>query len=487
MSKIKMNYFMNTTLKKRWICGVAVVLLSTAGQSAIAANWYVDSAVGTSGNGQSWASAFKNFSNITWSSIKPGDTLYISGGSTSKTYTSSLNIGASGTASSRINIRVGQDAGHSGTVILDKVPISPAYSNYITIDGRVGSESRLKIQNVTDSNKDNGWAVNAMGVVGLTLRYVTITNCNNGVNLTYGDAFEIDHNSITVKGDVGIRSFANPDRGWVQDTNLIHDNALTAWVNPGGPDTLQPGWSTNIYNNHFYAVTNASALPGQHPDNIQMGGRYVKVYGNTFHNVGDSNIDYDAQGSGAIQDVYIYNNLFHIDTALDEYPDFIRMYSTGKAINTFSNVKILNNTFIVDSGAAAKYTGQIMGFGFGNGSGAGSGNEIKNNLAKGTGNMSINRDSGGGSWAVSWERNIYPVSIALDTSEAVGVPSLGANFVPTSSDTLARDKGMAMSYFSTDKLGTARPQGSAWDIGAFEYSGTSSTVSLLPPSNLRLQ
>lgn len=476
-----MNCFINTTLRKHWIYSVAVVLLSTAGQSAIAANWYVDNAVGTSGNGQSWGSAFKNFSNITWSAIKPGDTLYISGGSTSKTYTSQLRIAAAGTASSKFTVRVGQDAGHNGTVILDGVNIDTTYQNYITIDGSVGTNSRIRIQNVTNASKDNGWAIQAGGVVGLTVRYVTITNTNNGINLTYGDTFEIDHNSITVKGDVGIRSFANADHGW--DWNKIHDNSITSLDNigVGGPDSIQPGNSTNIYNNKFYAVKSTDAVPGQHPDTLQLGGRYTKVYGNTFNNVGDSNIDYDAWGSGIIRDLYIYNNVFHIASQVDNYPEFIRMYTTGKAINTFSNVKVLNNTFIDNIGGV-----RMMGFSCGGGSGSGSGNEIKNNLAKGGSSMDTQMASCT-SWTVSWGNNIYPASSALDPSETVGVPSLDANFVPTASDTLTKDRGTTLSYFSTDKLGTARPQGSAWDVGALEYSGNSSTISLLAPTNLRAQ
>lgn len=103
------------------------------------------------------------------------------------------------------------------------------------------------------------------------------------------------------------------------------------------------------------------------------GGRYVRIYGNTFTNVADSNIDYDAIGQGVIQDVYIYNNLFHITKTIDDYPDFIRMYSTGLPVNTESNVKILHNTFLVDAGQLSSSVGQIMGFGFGNGSGAGTG------------------------------------------------------------------------------------------------------------------
>ncbi len=484
-----MNYFINATLRKRWIFGVGVVVLSAASQSAIAANWYVDNAVGTSGNGQSWASAFKNFSNISWSSIKPGDTLYISGGATSKTYTSTLTISASGTASSKITVRTGQDSGHNGTVILDGGGINVAYANYVTIDGSLGTASKLQIQNATSSNKDYGWAIDdtGSGPVGVTIRYVTITNCNNGINLTYGDTYEIDHNSITITGDAGIRGYANPQHGW--GWNKIHDNTIYSLdrIGYGGPDSIQTGGSTDVYNNQFFAVSSSAAVQGQHPDTLQSGGsRYLRVYGNTFNNVGDSNIDIDAFGSGVIQDVYIYNNVFHITKKLDDYPDFIRMYSTGNAINTFSNVKILNNTFIVDAGQISGGIGQIMGIGWANGSGAGAGNEFKNNLAMGTGPMGFNRDkTGGGSYTVSWGNNIYPTSKAFDPSGKIGVPSLDANFVPTASDTLARDQGATMSYFSTDKVGTARPQGSSFDIGAFEYSGNTSVVTIEPPLNLR--
>lgn len=75
------------------------------------------------------------------------------------------------------------------------------------------------------------------------------------------------------------------------------------------------------------------------------------------------------------------------------------------------------------------------------------------------------------------------------SSLTVPVPALDVNFVPTSSDTLALNRGMTLSYFSNDRLGTSRPQDSAWDIGAFEFSsGTIAppTPTLEAPSNLRL-
>jgi len=39
-------------------------------------------------------------------------------------------------------------------------------------------------------------------------------------------------------------------------------------------------------------------------------------------------------------------------------------------------------------------------------------------------------------------------------------------------------------YFGTDMLGVSRPQGSAWDIGAYEFQGAAKQA---PPRGLRLK
>ncbi len=86
-------------------------------------NYYVDKNVTSSGNGQSWATAWKNFSNINWNSIQPGDFIYISGGTNSKVYNESLVPACSGTASNYVTIIAGKyspsPSGHSGRVIID--------------------------------------------------------------------------------------------------------------------------------------------------------------------------------------------------------------------------------------------------------------------------------------------------------------------------------------------------------------------------------
>jgi len=51
-------------------------------------------------------------------------------------------------------------------------------------------------------------------------------------------------------------------------------------------------------------------------------------------------------------------------------------------------------------------------------------------------------------------------------------------------DSVLIDKGTTIASFSNDYIGTQRPQGPAWDIGAYEF--TSATQVPSPPQNLRL-
>jgi hypothetical protein len=87
--------------------------------SANASNWYVDKNASGPNNGTSWDNAWTSIGGIVWNSVQPGDTVYISGGTTSKTYSERLTSGKSGTAGNVITISVGQDGGHNGSVILD--------------------------------------------------------------------------------------------------------------------------------------------------------------------------------------------------------------------------------------------------------------------------------------------------------------------------------------------------------------------------------
>src|SRR5664279_570057 len=115
-----------------------VSLFSFALFSAQAATWYVDSSVGTSGNGTSWATAWKALSNVT--GVSAGDTVYISGGASgsSQTYSLSSWKPAGGSAGNRITYQIGQDAAHNGTASFSGSGTWFGGANNVIVSGNAG-------------------------------------------------------------------------------------------------------------------------------------------------------------------------------------------------------------------------------------------------------------------------------------------------------------------------------------------------------------
>ena len=68
----------------------------------------------------------------------------------------------------------------------------------------------------------------------------------------------------------------------------------------------------------------------------------------------------------------------------------------------------------------------------------------------------------------------------FDLNSTSAKPILDANFVPASNDTVAKDKGSPHPGFNADKNGVPRPQGPAWDKGAFEFASGTPTPTPIP-------
>lgn len=140
-------------------------------------SYYVDSAVGSSGDGESWATAWKTLADIQWASVLSNSTIYLSGGADggSKTYSGALTIAKDVGPNSPIVLRRGTTAGHTGTPVLDGggsqatgITFTSAARN-VTVDG-------LEIK---------GYTAQAISV-GSGASFIRINNCSIQMNNTAG-------------------------------------------------------------------------------------------------------------------------------------------------------------------------------------------------------------------------------------------------------------------------------------------------------------
>jgi hypothetical protein len=379
----------------------------------------------------------------------------------------------------------------------------------VTITGDVAGTSHWQINNLFNTSSATGSVgiAGTSGNTGITIDRMTFVNDNNPVRLTSTSGVTISNNSFQqVRGDAAI-AMAGSTGGL--DSSVVYGNYIERECQPSGavptslcpgPDGVQVGSGVSIYDNDFKQITTTAVTSSQHPDGIQAQGDNLKIYRNTFTNVGDSDIDFDTFADGTPSDVYVYNNLFRITDPIDLYPEYFRLYrSSGVALQSITNFRILNNTFVDETGSYRAVRFDTFGS-----NPTGTGNQIENNIFYNVGDgtsggpaLLIDPSTGftAGSWAIdyntyyrpsgtpyiSFQGSNYTAANWVSTHEPhgkVGAPafvsysagSTGNDYHLTSGDTVARDAGALFSpLFTTDKDGIARPQGVAWDIGAYEF------------------
>lgn len=356
---------------------IASIVLLLSLLRAGAASWYVDNAASGANNGTSWANAWTNTSAVVWgaSGVRTNDTLYISGGTTTKTYDSVLTVSASGTAAFPITIRVGQDAGHNGQAILPAISINTR--SYITINGS-RSDSFIPATNVwylTNVNVANmgirttrtnglGIAVSGDGGIGAVIRYVEVGP--HGTTNNVGDIHGIQFLNITTLTNSRIEYCWIHD---IQNDGFNHNSTTTApttWdglvirdtaIERTGDDGAQISCSgVTLYRcklyDHWYPLYNG------HPDQVQFAGqssKYLKVVNCILGNKANSLIigEHLISDNGTIGPFLFAGNLF-VNTR-DWVWNSIQAYGATanawrenfdiSATNGFwTNLYVLNNT-----------------------------------------------------------------------------------------------------------------------------------------------
>jgi hypothetical protein len=430
----------------KWMLAAMLTLFSLGFMASHghAANWFVRPSGGT-GSGTSWTAAWNGLSNINWSSVSCGDTIWIAGGS----YSDNLSLNKNCTSGNRLYVRrarsdstectsaAGWSSGFDATVTQTRADIrigGGVTAKHITVSGRT-----------TADGGNHGWHINyknATSGVGINFIDNSVTD-----SLTFEYLDVEGPGYITYSGNgrgIDMTPFPNP---YVVQCHNITFSHIKIW-----------DWESLIYAGfadgpifEYLEMTNAGAVNWStyHPNGIYIVGvdngtvRYSKFYKST-NSVGEG-VFFQSSGSDGWE---IYGNIFH---DLNQ--------SGTKAISikeTTLGLKIFNNTFSDNLSAI---------YGSGN---CGTGSETRNNLFY----------NGSGSCGTA--------SNNLTTSSTnVFVDYAGKDFriVETVGTGYPRNAGTNLSaYFTTDRGGNPFGADGAWDIGAYEYVSYSKSFPSNPPS-----
>jgi len=450
--------------------------------SAHAANtWYVDSGVSSSGNGQSWATAWKALSNI--GGVSAGDTVYISGGPTgsSRAYSVSAWSPIGGSSSSPITYQIGQDSGasgHNGTAIFSgSGGFFGASPNNIIFSGDAG-DNQMHFQFSGYSFVLGG--TGAVNASNFRFSYVNLGT----MNVTWDCFFfgtttkiEVDHVYLYMTGANSWQCFElDLPSGTTWDDSKLHNLTLyvpSAGINQGmGVDGIYFGGNgVSVYSNFICGCSSAGYSGGQHGDGVQcVWGQYNKVYDNVIANMPNFGIYFEALMSD-LENLQIYNNIVVNCTGgiiVGSEADATSWISSC----TVANILIANN--IVDA------TGNDQDISFGDLGSVPvvtySNNELANNVV-------INGPYG------IWLQNASPTmmnNVSLNSSQAssdyISFTASGTNnnyHLTAAGNTALSGGANFYSTFTTDRDGNARALSGAWEIGPYVYAAASLTS---PPS-----
>lgn len=364
---------------------VAILLLASLVQS-FGASWYIDNAATGSNNGTSWANAWTNPTNVIWASVNPGDTVFVSGGSTSKTYTDDLVIGKDGTSGNPITVKIGQDAGHNGVAIFSNSKIHPNGSRpkFNIIDGgrdpsfvaptnhqqvvsgptcitnNIGFwvKDMVGTSSVNRTTSPNVWYLR--GPDDLTIRWVQVSGMTNAGTHQYhegdGTMMYMD------RGDEG----TDPQERVVFEYIWSHHNEGQQFLITSGASTnfgdidIRFNWNHNAGEDIFEvssgvtirdSVIGPSQPHGYYVDVFQLQGDFIKIYNNDVKAPGHAYLRYqtDPSTEPTIQhSFWFYNNIITetpgTNGVWNEPFAWVHMQpDRPSSVNTISNLLFANN------------------------------------------------------------------------------------------------------------------------------------------------
>ncbi|MEK7635596.1 MAG: fibronectin type III domain-containing protein [Patescibacteria group bacterium] len=512
--------YQSIQLKVFLFAGMLLIMFVFGTESAEAANWYIRK--GSNGNGSSWTNAWDDINNI--SGIAAGDTVYIAAG----TYTGNYTFTVSGSAGNPITIKRAVIAEHGSAT-----GWSDGYDGIVTIDGaggetifNVNNKNNLVFDG-TDKTKFilDGNSVASYGIFGngtsthsIVIRYITFhhfyatgvifgkeSGFSNNVEIANSEFYK-NGNSVNHDNDGGIILLYATTLGYGRNKvhdNYLHDSCITAEREACDLMTGQIKY-TDIYNNHF-----ASGWTGiNSADMLTINDDYNNIYNNFFEGTFDGNnqmlfIHTNNPAAKTPDHNNIYNNVFYSplktsassncgitgQLAFSTYGTLISytnvynniFYGYYKSITftsvgggPYSNIDIRNNIFwpsnanpcgykqAVDWGTIkmGPYSSTILNYNY---------YRYSDRIWETNRNFAQVQADGKelqGGYGDPLFDSITPTFDSLFVNWVAGLRLTSSSPSPVLNGGLT-DPGTGI--FSDDYFGTSRPQGAAWDIGAYEY------------------
>ena len=507
-------------MKKYCSYSMVLVLLLISSSMAMANDVYIAQTATGAGDGTSCSSAravsfFNAVGNwgVGTDKIGPGTTVHLCGTFNAPAGSNYLTFQASGTVGNPITLKW-----EDGAIIQ-----APYFSQGNQGSGggvRANGKSYLVIDGGT-----NGILRNTANGSGLTYQKsstgIEIYKCNNIEikNLAISNIY-VRKIGDTVM-DHGTLNFINSSGNYIEiHHNVMHDAGWGInWAYSNGDHDIR------VHHNEIYNIDHGFSPYGDQggsADNVYFYNNHVHDYSNWdwtgYHH--DGIHAYGVNGS-KLKTIYIYNNTFDGNTGTTITAHiFLEAANDGTPWTDSTGKAIIYNNVLVSNSSALET--MIVG--------SGSGHEIYNNVIINTANSS---DTSCARWIgtsnVTFKNNylagcdslIYADSStytsdynvfancsssscfniggsrtgsfstyrsAHPTQDAHSVNSLSSNGgvssagIPQAGSVVINNGVSLAESFTVDILGSSRPQGSAWDIGAYEFSTQTNKVPNSPSS-----